>query len=65
MTLGITDSLLGSLIGRGGAVIKELMASSGSRISVSQKGDYLPGTDQRQFKVEGLQHQVWIEIDRY
>ena len=43
MLLGLSDSLIGCVLGRGGSVIKDIMASTGTVIHIAQKDDYLPG----------------------
>lgn len=58
MTLGVPDNLIGAVLGRQGAVIKEIMSMSGTQIQVSQKGEYLPGTAHRSIRVTGAQAQV-------
>ena len=58
MKLGVVDGLLGPIMGRSGSIIKDIMGASGTKIRVSQKGAYVPGTNFREIIVEGLQHQV-------
>ena len=58
MELGIEDSLLGNIIGRGGVVLKEIKDHSGARLTVAPKGVLMPGTSYRQVKVIGSQPQV-------
>jgi len=47
MKLLLSNPLTGSLIGSGGKAIKELMAESGSRVSVSGNTELFPGTSDR------------------
>lgn len=60
MEIGIADTHLGSVLGKGGYIIKDIMGSTGVKIQISQKGEYFPGTNQRIMKVVGLQQQVSI-----
>lgn len=54
MILGVEDDKIGSVMGDGGKIIKEIMAVSGAQITVSQKGDYLPGgTKNRRITIVG------------
>ena len=63
MKMGIPDDLIGVIIGKAGATIKEIAAMSGTFAVTSQKGDVLPGTMVRYVKVTGTQHQVQIALD--
>ena len=45
MTMGVPDHLIGSILGKGGENVKEIMRISGSNVSISQKDNYLPGND--------------------
>jgi transcription antitermination factor NusA-like protein len=62
MILGVTDSLVGSILGRQGVVVKEIMSLSGTQIQISQKDTYLPDSKHRSVKVVGLQHQVQVAL---
>ncbi len=46
-TVQVPDHLVGALVGKMGATIKELMAASGCTIKISQKGEYMVGTTNR------------------
>ncbi|XP_020896994.1 RNA-binding protein Nova-1 [Exaiptasia diaphana] len=54
-TLEITvpDELIGAILGKGGKTINELMQYSGARIQVSQKGEFVPGTNNRKVVITG------------
>ncbi|KAK3745686.1 hypothetical protein QZH41_019011 [Actinostola sp. cb2023] len=54
-TLEITvpDELIGAILGKGGKTINELMQYSGARIQVSQKGEFVPGTNNRKVIITG------------
>jgi len=58
MTLGVPDLKIGVLIGRGGSIVKEIKALSGVNMTLSQKGDTIPGTAYRKVTVVGTQIQV-------
>ena len=47
------DTLVGSIVGRGGSVIVEMQRTSGARIQISQKGEYVPGTTDRSITITG------------
>merc|ERR1740117_2773350 len=49
---------VGSIIGKGGMVIRELIGQSGAKIQLQQKEDLLPGTIERGVTVSGTPQQV-------
>ena len=49
----VPDNMIGSILGRGGRTLNELQAQSGTRIRISQRGEYLPGTRNRIVTVRG------------
>merc|ERR1719253_12758 len=49
---------VGSIIGKGGTVIRELIAQSGAKIQLQQKEDLLPGAIERGVTVSGTAQQV-------
>lgn len=49
----VPDNMIGSILGRGGRTLSELQAQSGTRIRISQRGEYLPGTRNRIVTVRG------------
>ena len=51
----VADHIVPAILGRGGAVIKEMMELSGAVIKVSQKGEYAPGTTNRIVTISGPQ----------
>lgn len=56
----IPDSMIGSVLGRGGQTLTELQILSGTRIRISQRGEYMPGTRSRIVTVRGPTAQtVW------
>ena len=56
--LEVEDSKVGLIVGRAGATIKKMQEDTGARIKISQKGDYVPGTDKRRVTVTGEREQV-------
>ena len=56
----LSNSLTGSLIGSGGKAIKELMAVSEARVTVSNPSDPFPGTTDRVILVTGTKEAVSI-----
>lgn len=49
----IPDSLVGSILGKGGKTIVEFINYSGAKIQFSSKGEYVPGTSDRVLTIEG------------
>ena len=49
----IPDSLVGSILGKGGKTIVEFINYSGAKIQFSGKGEYVPGTNDRILTIEG------------
>ena len=43
MQMGVPDHLIGSILGKGGENVKEIMRISGCNITISQKDNYIPG----------------------
>jgi KH domain len=56
----VPDSMIGSILGRGGRTLNELQMMSGTRIRISQRGEYMPGTRSRIVGIRGTTAQaVW------
>lgn len=56
----VPDSMIGSILGRGGRALTELQMLSGTRVRISQRGEYMPGTRSRIVTVRGPTAQsVW------
>ena len=56
----IPDSMIGSILGRGGRTLNELQLLSATRIRISQRGEYMPGTRSRIVTIRGSTDQaVW------
>jgi hypothetical protein len=51
--VAIPDSLIGSILGRGGVTLNELQMQSNTRIRISQRGEYVPGTRNRIVIIRG------------
>lgn len=51
--VAIPDSLIGSILGRGGRTLNELQMQSNTRIRISQRGEYVPGTRNRIVTIRG------------
>ena len=45
MQMGVPDHLIGSILGKGGENVKEIMRISGCDINISQKDNYIPGNN--------------------
>ncbi|GKY94371.1 hypothetical protein MPSEU_000403000 [Mayamaea pseudoterrestris] len=56
----VPEQMVGSILGRAGTALAELQMLSGTRIRVSQRGEYMPGTRSRIVTVRGPSAQsVW------
>lgn len=49
----VPDTMIGSMLGRGGRTLNELQAHSNTRIRISQRGEYVPGTRNRIVTIRG------------
>ena len=49
----VPDTLIGSILGRGGRTLTELQMHSNTRIRISQRGEYVPGTRNRIVTIRG------------
>lgn len=49
----IPDNLIGSILGLGGSTLNELQLHSNTRIRISQRGEYVPGTRNRIVTIRG------------
>jgi hypothetical protein len=49
----VPDTLVGSILGRGGRTLNELQMHSNTRIRISQRGEYVPGTRNRIVTIQG------------
>jgi len=47
LQIQVPDKAIGAILGKGGAVLRELQQQSGARISISKRGEYVPGTTNR------------------
>ena len=56
----VPEQMVGSVLGRQGSALNELQMLSGTRIRVSQRGEYMPGTRSRIVTIRGPSAQgVW------
>lgn len=53
VTLAIPDPLIGSIIGHNGSTLTQLQLCSQTRIQISQRGEHVPGTNQRLVRITG------------
>jgi len=56
MTMQVPDSVVPIILGKGGAIMREIQQRSGARIRVSQKGEYVPGTTDRMVTITAPTH---------
>lgn len=53
MQMLVSNKVAGTVIGRGGATISTIQNASGSRVRVSNNGEFFPGTQDRVVLVTG------------
>lgn len=53
LQIAVPDSLVGGILGRGGSGIAEIQICSGTKIKVSERGDFVPGTTNRTMTISG------------
>lgn len=58
LQLPVHDAMIGAILGRGGSRLNELQQISGARISISQRGEFIPGTQNRTVTITGSQQQA-------
>lgn len=51
--LSVPESLVGAILGKGGKTLVEYQEMSGTRIQISKKGEYIPGTRNRKVSISG------------
>ena len=52
-TMQVDNSKMGPILGKGGRTITEIQVSSGCRIKVSDRNDFVPGTNLRTLQISG------------
>ncbi|CAM8920285.1 unnamed protein product [Rhodiola kirilowii] len=58
VTIGISDDHIGLVLGRGGRNITEISQVSGARIKISDRGDFISGTNERKVTITGSQRAI-------
>ncbi|BBN68824.1 hypothetical protein to TOMV RNA 1L long form [Prunus dulcis] len=58
VTIGVADSHIGLVVGRGGRTIMEISQASGARIKISDRGDFMSGTTDRKVTITGSQRAI-------
>ncbi|XP_024188790.1 protein BTR1 isoform X3 [Rosa chinensis] len=58
VTIGVADSHIGLVVGRGGRTIMEISQGSGARIKISDRGDFMSGTTDRKVTITGSQRAI-------
>jgi len=53
--IGVPETMIGAILGRGGSGINDLQLCSGARIEVSQRGSFQPGTTNRIITLTGTE----------
>ena len=51
--LGVADTRIGSILGHGGKKLTEIQALSRTKIRISQRGDFIPNTQNRIVTITG------------
>ena len=52
-TITVMDSLAGFVVGKEGATLQDIQRQSGARITMSRRGEYVPGTTDRCVTITG------------
>ncbi|GFZ05879.1 binding to TOMV RNA 1L [Actinidia rufa] len=60
VTIGVADEHIGFVVGRGGRYLMEINQVSGARIKISDRGDFISGTEDRKVTITGSQRAVRI-----
>ncbi|KAG9442203.1 hypothetical protein H6P81_018057 [Aristolochia fimbriata] len=58
VTIGIADEHIGAVVGRGGRNIMDISQTSGARIKISDRGDFISGTSDRKVTITGSQASI-------
>ena len=53
LQLGVPDARIGSILGRGGKTLTELQTVTRTKIRISQRGEFIPGTQNRVVTITG------------
>lgn len=53
VTIGVLDSVAGFVVGKEGNTLRDIQRQSGTRIQMSRRGEYLPGTQSRSVTISG------------
>ncbi|KAG6763484.1 hypothetical protein POTOM_030901 [Populus tomentosa] len=63
VTIGVADEHIGLVVGRGGRNIMEISQNSGARIKISDRGDFMSGTNDRKITITGSQGAIHAAED--
>ncbi|KAI4981359.1 hypothetical protein ZWY2020_021844 [Hordeum vulgare] len=58
LTIGVADEHVGAVISRAGRTIKEIEQVSGAWITISPKGEFMPGTCDREVFITGTSEAI-------
>ncbi|XP_037487712.1 protein BTR1-like [Triticum dicoccoides] len=58
LTIAVADEYMGAVIGRGGRIINEISKVSGAWIDISGKGEFIPGTRDREVTMSGTSEAI-------
>ncbi|KAF6992028.1 hypothetical protein CFC21_009068 [Triticum aestivum] len=58
VTISVADEHMGAVIGRGGRIINEISKVSGAWIDISGKGEFIPGTRDREVTMRGTSEAI-------
>lgn len=58
VTIGVSDDHIGLVVGRGGRNLTEITQNTGTRIKISNRDDFIPGTSDRKVTILGSQKAI-------
>jgi hypothetical protein len=60
----VDDTYIGRLVGKGGSILTDIMSSTKASIKISQKGEFVQGTNYRIVTVTGYPPNVAMAMQR-
>ncbi|XP_010552944.1 PREDICTED: protein BTR1 isoform X3 [Tarenaya hassleriana] len=58
VTIGVSDEHIGLVLGRGGRSVMEITQMTGARVKISDRGDFISGTNERKVTITGSQRAI-------
>ena len=56
----VPENLVGAILGKRGQTLVEFQTTSGAKIQISKKGEYIPGTRNRKVTITGAPNQAQL-----